>query len=564
MNVIDNNLKELESDLALACCPVCKSPKLKDDFQYEGFQVQACPVCHLKLLNPQPSNEVLADIYGADYFLTDYSPEAARKVSEMKRATARLYLDTLEQYSGNRGGKLLEVGSGLGDFLVEAQARGYEVTGIEFSSHAVETARARLAGGQGQVFVGEVETANLPENSFDFCVMSDVLEHVRQPERFLKAVHSLLKPGGIIMVTVPSLDSWSAKLLGQKWMEFKTEHLFYFNRANLESLFFLNHFNRVLTRPSYKVLSPGYIFAHFDRYPVPGITPITRLITRVTPRPLLDRPIKLVASGMTTIARKQPETARRKLSVIMPVFNERRTFAEVMGQLVEKEIAGLDIEIIVVESNSTDGTRDEVLKYQNHPRVKLVLEEKPRGKGHAVRTGLSHATGDFLLIQDADLEYDLNDYAELLEPLRRGHSAFVLGSRHGFGGAWKMRHFVDQPSMALMLNGGHIFFTTLLNLLYGQHMKDPFTMFKVIRRDCLFGLKFESNRFDFDFEFVIKLLRKGYHPIEIPVSYNSRSFSEGKKVTMLRDPLTWFRALARFRVQPLNLFRNAREENQKD
>ncbi|MEI6046639.1 MAG: glycosyltransferase family 2 protein, partial [Chloroflexota bacterium] len=252
------------------------------------------------------------------------------------------------------------------------------------------------------------------------------------------------------------------------------------------------------------------------------------------------------------------------------VFNERKTFSQVMELLVQKEIDGLEMEIVVVESNSTDGTREEVLKYKDHPKVKLILEDKPQGKGHAVRTGLAHAAGDFILIQDADLEYDLNDYEELLAPLRAGTSAFVLGSRHGQPtgynrtanrSAWKIRHFIDQPEMGLLLNFGHIFFTTALNVLYGQRTKDPFTMYKVFRRDCLFGLNFECNRFDFDFELVIKLWRKGYKALEIPVSYNSRSFNEGKKVTIFRDPLTWLRALARFRVQPLNLVKNVREAN---
>jgi glycosyltransferase involved in cell wall biosynthesis len=264
------------------------------------------------------------------------------------------------------------------------------------------------------------------------------------------------------------------------------------------------------------------------------------------------------------MARKQETTLRRRLSVIMPVFNECGTFQQAMEQLLQKEIEDLDIEIIVIESNSTDGTRDMVLKYKDHPRIKVVLEKTPSGKGHAVRTGLARATGDFILIQDADLEYDMNDYEELLEPLRAGKTAFVLGARHDGGRVMKMRHFVDQPVMAGLLNFGHIFFTTLLNVLYGQRLKDPFTMYKVFRRDCLFGLKFQCNRFDFDYELVIKLVRKGYKPVEIPVSYQSRSFNEGKKVSLFRDPITWFRALAKFRLQRLNLSQNAREANLAD
>jgi len=98
---------------------------------------------------------------------------------------------------------------------------------------------------------------------------------------------------------------------------------------------------------------------------------------------------------------------------------------------------------------------------------------------------------------------------------------------------------------------GHWIFLFLFNLIYLQSLNDPFSMYKVFRRDCLYGLTFESNRFDFDYELVIKLIRKGYQPVEVPVNYRSRSLSEGKKVTMFRDPLTWLRALARFRFGPV-------------
>ena len=236
----------------------------------------------------------------------------------------------------------------------------------------------------------------------------------------------------------------------------------------------------------------------------------------------------------------------RVLSVIVPVFNERATAKEALDAIVAKTIPGWELEIILVESNSTDGTRDIVLGYRNHPRVRIVLEDVPRGKGHAVRAGFAHATGDVLLIQDADLEYDLNDYETLLAPIAAGRQEFVLGSRHGAGG-WAMRKFDDQPLHALVLNTAHWTFTLMINLALGIWLRDPFTMYKVFRRDCLDGLTFECNRFDFDWELLIKLVRKGHRPIEIPISYKSRSFKEGKKITMIRDPLSWLWALVKYR-----------------
>jgi len=234
------------------------------------------------------------------------------------------------------------------------------------------------------------------------------------------------------------------------------------------------------------------------------------------------------------------------------VFNERETFSELFETVYAKKIDGVEIQIVVVESNSTDGTRALVQAVSERPRVKVIFEERPKGKGHAVRTGLAHVTGDIVLIQDADLEYDVDDYDHLVHTIASGKAAFVLGVRHGLEGkSWKMRHFTDQKMVSHMMNMGHVFFTGLFNVVYGQRLRDPFTMFKVFRRDCLNGLTFESNRFDFDWELVGKLVRAGYTPLEIPVNYESRSFSKGKKVSLWRDPWTYFRACFKYRFTRL-------------
>jgi len=238
------------------------------------------------------------------------------------------------------------------------------------------------------------------------------------------------------------------------------------------------------------------------------------------------------------------------LSVIVPIYNEAATVGVALDAILAKEIPGWTLQIIMIESNSTDGTRDIVKTYASHPRVTLILEDKARGKGHAVRAGLAQAKGDVIIIQDADLEYDLDDYDVLLAPIAAGRQSFVLGSRHGEGG-WAIRKFSDQPLQALVLNLAHWVFTLMINLSLFIWLKDPFTMYKVFRRECLDGLTFTCNRFDFDWELLIKLIRKGHRPIEIPISYTSRSFKEGKKISMFRDPLTWMVAWAKSRFGPL-------------
>jgi len=245
-----------------------------------------------------------------------------------------------------------------------------------------------------------------------------------------------------------------------------------------------------------------------------------------------------------------PPIVNGTLSVIVPIYNEAATVRQSLDAILAKTVPGWTLQIIMVESNSTDGTRSIVETYAAHPRVKLILEDRPRGKGHAVRAGLAHATGDVILIQDADLEYDLDDYDILLAPLAAGRQEFVLGSRHGEGG-WAIRKFSDQPFQALILNLAHWGFTLLINVALFIWLKDPVTMYKVFRRECLEGLTFECNRFDFDWELLMKLVRKGHRPIEIPISYKSRSFKEGKKISMFRDPLTWLWAVVKYRFVKL-------------
>ena len=242
---------------------------------------------------------------------------------------------------------------------------------------------------------------------------------------------------------------------------------------------------------------------------------------------------------------------QKKLSIVVPAYNEAATLPVIIDRLIHKRIEGLETEIIVVESNSTDGTREIAERYAAQGSIQLILEDRPQGKGHATRKGLERCTGDIVLIQDADLEYDIEDYEALLHPILTGRKAFVLGARHG-SGAFKMRHFERQVILSTFLNFGHWFFTALVDLLFWLPLKDPMTMYKVFRRDCLFGLDFHCNRFDFDYELLVKLVRKGYRPLEVPVNYRSRSFQHGKKVSILRDPWTWLWAIIRLRFTEVN------------
>ncbi len=534
-------------------CHVCGGARFYYLFSASDYRVVRCDDCGLMFLNPQPSDDELARIYNADYFLGSNTDKNTQAVREIKQATARLYLSEISRYRSADSGHLLEIGCGDGDFLVAAQAAGWRVTGVEYSATACEKARQCLKN--GEVFCGELHSVRLEPEQFDLCVISDVIGNVRSPMVFLREIHRLLKPGGALFIATPSIGSWSARLMRQKWMEFKAEHLTYFDPQTLQTALFKSNFRDVIVEPGWKMLSFDYVRMHFERFPVPVVTAGLNFAARFLPQKARQRHHRIVASGMMVFSRKAEARPQPMLSVVVPAYNEAKTFGALMETLLGKEMMTLQMEIIVVESNSTDGTRELALNYQNHPRVKVLLEDQPRGKGFAVRTGLKAATGDYVLIQDADLEYDLEDYDGLLEPLVAGRAAFVLGSRHGGRNVWKMRQFTRQHGLSLFVNLGHWFFATLINVLFWQRLRDPFTMFKVFRRDCLYALEFKCNRFDFDFELLVKLIRKGYRPVELPVNYRSRSFKEGKKVRMFLDPLTWLKALAWLRFVKINPMR---------
>lgn len=259
-------------------------------------------------------------------------------------------------------------------------------------------------------------------------------------------------------------------------------------------------------------------------------------------------------SLQSTLATRIGLNQHYRLSIIFPAFNEIMTVKETLRAVWEQALPGIDKELIIVESNSTDGTRKAVQEFarQAGPQVKLILQDRPRGKGAAVREGLATATGDIILIQDADMEYDTKDYPGLLLPIIEGRADFVLGSRHMAAETWRIRRFEQRSFRALVLNLGGMFFHGLFNLVYGVRLTDPTTMYKVFRRSCLDTLSFKCNRFDFDLELVAKLIRAGHKPLEVPVTYQSRSFEQGKKIRFFHDPLTWLWAIARFRFTRLN------------
>jgi glycosyltransferase involved in cell wall biosynthesis len=227
-----------------------------------------------------------------------------------------------------------------------------------------------------------------------------------------------------------------------------------------------------------------------------------------------------------------------KLSIIMPVYNEKTTLEEIVNRvravdLTVNERGGngmldgpvtLAREIVIVDDGSTDGTREILDRWraQKAPDLCIVYHQQNGGKGAALRTGFQHASGDILIIQDADLEYDPRDYVKLLEPLLEGRAPVVYGSR-----------FMGGPRAAMSLTHtlGNKMLTIITNLLFGTALSDMETCYKCFRCDVIKDMPLHSRRFEIEPELTAKILKRGYTIYEVPISYNGRAFHEGKKIS---------------------------------
>lgn len=221
------------------------------------------------------------------------------------------------------------------------------------------------------------------------------------------------------------------------------------------------------------------------------------------------------------------------LSIIIPVYNEALTIKQIIEKINSLPI---DKEIIVIDDGSSDGT-DKALRSFNNKDIKVIYHTSNRGKGSAVITGLTQATGEFIIIQDADLEYDPQDYFKLIENIKRDSSDIVLGARF-------MKGYKGQFIHKL----GNRFLTSLLNLMFGVRLNDCFTCYKLLRRQSLANLNLSARGFDIEIEIIAKAIKNKLRINEVPITYQPRSYAEGKKIRC-RDGLNAALSIIKYRFK---------------
>jgi glycosyltransferase involved in cell wall biosynthesis len=209
-----------------------------------------------------------------------------------------------------------------------------------------------------------------------------------------------------------------------------------------------------------------------------------------------------------------------KLTVLIPVYNEVKTIREIIKRVQAVHLAD---EIIVIDDGSTDGTREALLDLDPQDSIRVILHPKNKGKGAAIVSGIQHASGDVILIQDADLEYDPRDYPDLLNPLNEHIADVVYGSR-----------FLGAPRRPILFWNmvANKMLTFVTNILYNNILTDMETGYKVFRLEVVKDMKLRARRFDFEPEFTAKILKQKARIFEVPITFNPRDYDEGKKIKM--------------------------------
>ncbi len=511
-------------------CPACQADNPRYLFHRTGVRFVRCAGCGMVYVNPAPERG------GSNYFDIDRAPPPTNP--KERELMLRDFAQLLERVAADHArlvGRPLERTLLLGRFsreyraLPQARRVGLEVAEIDDEAFSALATTSDVGWATPLL-------ARRPQ----VVVLHELLEACGDPSVTLSQLVAALPPSTLFVVTYTNSDSLPARIMRRHWAPFFEAKTAFFSTANVAALM----------APFGLILKAQYALpvTHTAQYVGERLARDTVLSRLVEATPLRDAPLKVRAGNRVAVfgSPALKPNVGEKLSIVLPVFNEARYVAQVIEAVLSKPLA-IEKEVLIVESNSTDGTREIVRTFEGRPGVQVLYEERPRGKGHAVRTGLARVTGTIVLIQDADFEYDIDDYDALLEPILQHKTKFVLGSRSLGLDDWKVRKYDTTPVRGLALNFAQVVFAKTYDVLYQQRVTDVNTMFKVFRTECLDGLALEGNGFELDIELACKLARNGNAPMEVPVNYVARGFDQGKKIRFWRDALPSYAALFKYR-----------------
>jgi len=346
------------------------------------------------------------------------------------------------------------------------------------------------------------------------------LEFISQIDHFMSFLKSSLKLHAKIICVYRDSDSYIKKYLNYSANNFIYLRNNVFNRKSLDLLLKNNYFVPIRNGLIKTEIDLRSIFIKVFNIRLPFFFEKIRF--------------KYHIGNCLNVYEKNEEI--KKVSIVVPVYNEAKFVEQLLKSLIKINLP-YEKEIIIVESNSNDGSNEIVDKFKNYKNFKVIHQKNALGKGNAVREGFKYASGEVIIIQDADLEYDINDYSNLIDPINDFETFFVLGSRSLGKKSWKVRVYDKTPLKGFLMNFAQVIFAKTYNFLFKSKTTDINTMFKVFRRSCLNHMKLTANGFDFDIELACMLAKSGYKPLEVPVNYISRGFEDGKKINFWKDAI---------------------------
>ena len=284
----------------IRACPVCGDKDFKRLFPKDGLEFVKCRGCGLVYINPQPADDEISALYSEDYYKPWGLGTDSSVVSEMKITTFDDKLTMVERFI--KKGRILDIGCATGFFLEAAKRKGWDVSGVEISPYSAAIAQERF--GKDRVFSGPLEAASYKDGFFDVVFMSDLVEHVKDLDLFLKEVFRIVKAGGIIAIVTPNIESLSYRIMRKLWPHLKMEHLYYFSPSTMKRLLEREGFNPVYMSAATKALNLSYVERQFSTYPMPLLTPALKWLAAVLPDGLKNRKVMVHTGEIFVIAER--------------------------------------------------------------------------------------------------------------------------------------------------------------------------------------------------------------------------------------------------------------------